>query len=93
MQREYFSVPTEVFPLVLTVGLVEADSGANFKLNENVRGNLQLISPEEILHALIFRIAEDINKGVVNDVLQKWRNCVLNASMEFKVCALAFEFC
>ena len=48
-------------------------------------GKLELISPCEILHALFFRIAEDIRKGMSDEDLQIWRRCLLNVPMEFTV--------
>lgn len=89
VQQAYFPQPTEVFPLVLTVGLVEsALTVVDYKILPNAAdnfGKLELISPCEVLHALIFRIAEDIQKGMADEDLQIWRTCLLNASMEFKV--------
>ena len=93
VKHEYFQVPTDIFPSVLCVGMVESElQQTGYTIPAANLGKLDMISPDEILHALIFRIAEDIQKGAPEDDLQKWRTCLLNAPMEFKVIILSNTF-
>ena len=97
VQQEYFPQPTSVFPLTLTVGLVESTlTEVDYKILPNTAdnfGKLELVSPCEGLHALIFRIAEDIQNSVPDEDLEKWRTCLLNAPMEFTVLMHSVQEC
>jgi hypothetical protein len=86
---EYFPRPTDIFPLSLKIGvtvsaLKDCDGKILPGMTDNF-GKLDLISPCEVLHALIFRIAEDIQNGASQDDLQLWHSCLLNTPMEFQV--------
>ena len=88
--EHYFSRPVDVFPSVVQkIGIDEAVVGdASCKViptGDDNLGKLELISPCEVLHALIFRIGEDIRNGVSDEDLQIWRRCLLNVPMEFTV--------
>ena len=90
IRQEHFKTPTEVFPInrMVLVGLVEENvkgEQGQYKIPANKFGELDMISPEEILHAPILHIADDIRNGVVEEDLKKWRTCLLNIPMMFKV--------
>jgi hypothetical protein len=52
-----------------------------FKTPREMFGNLVMITPDEMLQAMIFRIVEDIEAYATDDVLEKWRACMLNTPM------------
>ena len=86
VKKVYFGKVVEIFPAVLTIGLIESDLQANgFKIPRGMFGYLEMITPDEMLHAMIFQIVEDIEAHATDDVLEKWRSCVLNTPMEFRV--------
>lgn len=47
------------------------------------KGNLRVISPEEILHAFVIRVAEDLERGTTTESLNIWQSCFLNTPMVF----------
>ena len=88
--EHYFPQPVDVFPSITQkIGMDQAVVGdASCKVipsGDDNLGKLELISPCEVLHALIFRIGEDIRNGVSDEDLQIWRKCLLNVPMEFTV--------
>jgi hypothetical protein len=52
-----------------------------FKTPREMFGNLVMITPDEMLQAMIFRIVQDIDAYATDDVLEKWRSCMLNTPM------------
>ena len=49
-----------------------------------LRGKLKRVSPEELPHALLLRIGDQIEEGVSEDRLREWRHTLLSASFHFK---------
>ena len=43
------------------------------------------MSPEELMHCVIFRIVEAIEAGEPASTPEKWRQCLLNMSFEFQL--------
>ena len=76
LKDHYFKHPVDRYPKVTKVGVW----GNPPKLKE--KGWMPLMSPEEMFHALLLRIGEDVD---ANDeaALATWKKCLLSASMEF----------
>ena len=87
IEQTYVPTVTDVLPFTLRVGVLETHPLLAKKCNEVSQhlSNLPLVSPEELLHVVIFRIAADIDDEQPLEILQKWRTCLLNVSYEFKL--------
>ena len=87
IEQTYVPTVTDVLPFTIRVGVLESHPLLTTKSGEvsQYLSNLPLVSPEELLHVVIFRIVADIDDNQPLEVLQKWRSCLLNVSYEFKL--------
>ena len=89
IRQEFFKTPSELFPTQWTVlvGLLEDNikNDQGYKIPSTSFGDLAICSPDEILHAPILQIADDIRSGKGDEELQKWRKLLLSIPMIFKV--------
>ena len=60
LKKNYFDKPTVIFPFTVEFAILEANGTPKV---DTLFGHLDMISPEEVVHAVIFRIAEDIDQG------------------------------
>lgn len=90
IRKDYFNKPSEVFPTAFTVQVgmlentVKADGVYKIPTTSFVHG-LDVLSPEEMLHAPILQIAHGIRNGMNDEELQKWRNLMLSIPLLFQV--------
>ena len=89
IRKEFFNNPSEIFPIGFTVivGVLEHTIKGEtvWRIPTTSFGQLDVLSPEEMLHAPILQIAHDIRNGMGDDGLQKWRNLLLSIPLTFKV--------
>ena len=89
IRHEWFDKPSENFPINRTVlvgvleDVVKGEQG--YKIPSTSFGELEVLSPEEILHAPVMQIADDIRNGMGDEELQKWRKLLLSIPVMFKV--------
>ncbi|CAK0899826.1 unnamed protein product, partial [Prorocentrum cordatum] len=76
LEDHYFKNPVDRCPKVTRVGAW----GNPPKLKE--KGWMPFMSPEEMRHALLLRIGEDVDAND-EEALATWKTCLLSASMEF----------
>ena len=50
----------------------------------DMHGGLHVLSPIEVLHAIVFAISDAIMEGAPDDELEDWKTCVLGATVIFK---------
>ena len=76
-----FSAPAPVFPETVVIGIYP---GAPCPLDENSRGLMTRISPEEPLHAWVNAVANRIRESADVDEMTLWANMVKTCSIEFR---------
>lgn len=80
LQKQFFQTATHKYPFIITVAVDAVDADV-----QNDFGNLRRVSPEEGEHALLLRIAQDINEGANEATLRVWKACLLSATMSFEI--------
>ncbi len=78
LQQHYFASPAP-FPCAVVIAVQGEDMDPLA-----CRGALQRLSPEDIVHALLLKIAEDIAFGADEAVLQAWRRTLLSTTFIFE---------
>jgi hypothetical protein len=78
LQSHYFFKPLP-FPAPVVVAVTAGEDPMT------VKGQLRRMSPDEMVHALWFQIAADIDSGVEDDRLKGWVTTCLTVSFEFKL--------
>eukprot|EP00959_Pyramimonas_sp_CCMP1952_P474594 9503757-Pyramimonas_sp.AAC.2 len=63
--------------------LVVAVLGERTPANPQMRGYLRMISPEETLHALYIKVAQEIDRNATSTELKKWGAAYLSVPMKF----------
>jgi hypothetical protein len=79
IKAHYFSEPCP-FPSMVVIGVPSKDENPM-----DHRGSMKRVSPEEMVHALMFRIASEIEGGATQRRLQDWRRMSLSVSFHFKL--------
>ena len=74
----YFKTPS-AFPCTIVVAVDQDEDPMKMK------GSLERISPEEIEHALLLRIADRISQGADEDELRAWLLVALTVTIEFRL--------
>ena len=85
MKRFYFpdmKAPKR-FPSVVVVA-VEGDQRTNGMMN--FKGGMHSLSPPELRHALVFKIAEVIAEKASDEIMQSWLRIVLSTMFLFEYC-------
>ncbi len=77
LKNHYFARPTS-FPEPIVIGIGSDDDPMALK------GKLERLSPEELEHALILRIAERVEAHAPPDELLEWRRVTLTVTLVFK---------
>ncbi len=78
-----FSDPATAERIAPRTTVVALTSNSNPKLPAS-RGQLLVLSPEEVFFALIFAIERDISNGAGADILASWRRYCLSQVIEFR---------
>ena len=78
LQDYFFSRPTTKFPLNITVAVSNEDDPNSLK------GNFLSLTPLEPIHALLLRVAADVEGGADTEDLKTWRRLMLTVSITFE---------
>ena len=80
LQKHFLSKRIKTLPKgwVFTVVVKDGDKPLD------MHGGLHVLSPIEVLHAIVFAISDAIMEGAPDDELEDWKTCVLGATVIFK---------
>ena len=79
--KQHFQAPKRyIDPIV--VAATSRDDGTSLIRKQ---GNLELVSPPEVVHALILKLAARIDEGAEDEELRRWRQVCLTVTFVFEV--------
>ena len=77
----YFKNAVGEFPHPLVCGMNDEEG----KNPMSIKGAMKNLAPSETCHALIDRIAEDVENNAPDEIMMIWRKCLLSVTVQFEL--------